>query len=198
MSNSWITSFMRKRLLLKQPLIDRQLIRLLLRVFPKRCRLLEAGSHSGHLSLLLARCGYQVTLLDRLAEPLEIAKRRFVAHGVRAEFIHGDIRTLTGEWDGVWNTGVVQTYDTAQREALIQKLSQLAPRVLLVFPDVSDELFPKQFDPNTPPGIAGCLEYPASDVSDLLVRCCRTVRRGRIAPEDLELAYPFEYVIGER
>lgn len=177
---------------------ERALLDLVFQVFPRPCRLLEAGSNTGHLSLVLAQHGYQVTLLDRLQEPIQQARKSFARKGVQAHFVVGDILDMEGVWDGVWNSGLIQCYEPSARSALINKLCQFAPRVLLIYPDVAHPLFPKHFDPTMPPGIAGCVEYPAPEIPDLLAVHCSEVHHGILSPQRLGLEYPFEYVWGVR
>lgn len=169
---------------------------LLLRTFPKPCRLLEAGSHTGHLSLVLAQLHYEVTLLDRLRLPLALAKEQFDAKNLRADFIVGDILEATGCWEGLWNSGVIQAYEPSQRALLVEKLCQLAPKVLFIYPDVMHPEFPRIFDPNIPPGITGCVEYSVTNIPELVAQHCSMVRHGSLRADDVGLRYPFQYVVG--
>jgi len=177
---------------------DRVLLALLLRCFPRPCRLIEAGSNTGHLSLVLAQRGYQITLLDCLQKPIDIAAENFARKHVAADFRVDNILSVIGEWDGVWNSGVLQCYGPSDRSALVDKLCELAPRVLFIYPDVTHPRFPKDFRFEVPGGIDGCIQYPAQDVVSLVAKHCTMVRHGTIAPRIIGLNYPIEYVWGDR
>jgi glycosyltransferase involved in cell wall biosynthesis/SAM-dependent methyltransferase len=93
--------------------------------------LLEAGCGSGHLSLELARQGYQADLLD--FEPLAIDKaqasyrKAFGKKADKYQYIVGDLNNLapslgTQKFDIVWNSGVLEHFSA---ELLAQVLSQM-------------------------------------------------------------------------
>jgi len=77
--------------------------------------LIELGSGSGHISGLLNKAGYKVTLLDFSEVALEQAKDFFASQGFNGEFIHGDITKLDSlelqQYDVVWNSGVLEHFD---------------------------------------------------------------------------------------
>lgn len=179
-----------------QPKVERTILKLLFRFFPDPCGLLEAGSNSGHLSIVLAKLGYKMTLVDRLAKPIALAREEFIRGKINAQFIVDDIRNLNGQWDGVWNTGVVQCYPPEDRLNLVNKLMELAPCVLFIYPDISHPNFPNEFDPNFPPGIAGCFEYSIPELPIIVAQRFKTVRYGTLTKDMLGLPYPMLYVSG--
>lgn len=137
-------------------------------------------------------------MLDRLPEPIDIARQRFSTKGLDADFLVDDIANIEGNWDGIWNTGVLQCYQQAEQSALIEKLCGLALCILVVYPDITHPGFPQAFDPDAPPGISGCVQYPTDQVPEHVARHCSEVHHGIIPPEASGLGYPFEYVWGSR
>jgi 2-polyprenyl-3-methyl-5-hydroxy-6-metoxy-1,4-benzoquinol methylase len=58
-------------------------------------RFLDMACGPGRHSLELARCGFQVTGVDRTALYLEEAARRAVLEQLTIEFVRGDMRTFS-------------------------------------------------------------------------------------------------------
>jgi len=185
-------------LLHRNGIADKTLLELLKRFFPKPCRLLEAGSNTGHLSLALAKYGYSITLLDCLEEPINAARRIFAGRGHEAEFIVDNILNVEGAWDGVWNTGVLQCYRGCDRQTLVEKLCSLAPACLFVYPDVSHPSFQHTGSCNVTPGLAGCREYFTDDIPDLVANYCQEIRNGQLDARLTGVGFPFEYTYGSR
>jgi SAM-dependent methyltransferase len=82
----------------------------------KEASLLELGCGSGHLSGLLAREGYDVTLLDFCRQALVKAKGFFQKYSLVGCFLEGDILDLPNlerKYDIVWNSGVMEHFDDA-------------------------------------------------------------------------------------
>lgn len=90
--------------------------------FPKLAglRSIEIGSGIGDYSLILAKLGTQVTLLDYSDEALRQAKLRFEAHGVRAEYVQADLlgqlpKSLVGKFDISMSFGLVEHFEGRDR-----------------------------------------------------------------------------------
>jgi hypothetical protein len=81
---------------------------------PSNASLIELGSGCGHLSGLLNKEGYEVTLLDFSNRALDKSKEFFKAHNLKGEFINGDIFDLSNiepVYDVLWNSGVMEHFD---------------------------------------------------------------------------------------
>jgi len=87
-------------------------------------RILEAGSGSGKISLLLAQDGHRVTLIDYSRAALSASQALYASAGVEAEFVHGSILDMPfpdGAFDVVWNAGVLEHFSPEeQRRALAE------------------------------------------------------------------------------
>ncbi|GAK43449.1 hypothetical protein TCA2_5947 [Paenibacillus sp. TCA20] len=81
----------------------------------KQLKLLELGSGSGHLSAVLAKEGYSVTLLDFSTNALEVAKNTFEQLNLQGEYIYGDLLDYSfsndQDYDIAWNSGVMEHFD---------------------------------------------------------------------------------------
>lgn len=90
-------------------------------------RIIELGSGSGHLSAILSKQGYDVTLLDFSPVALNKAKDTFKHMGLQGEFIECDL--LNGdiprdvEYDVAWNSGVMEHFN---EENLLKALNQIS------------------------------------------------------------------------
>ena len=102
---------------------------------PKGSSLLEAGSGSGQISALLARDGYDVTLLDFSDVALAKSREIFERNGLEARFILADLFEMdpqkTGTHDVVWNSGVLEHFDGWQVIDALQAMSRTAKRLVI-------------------------------------------------------------------
>ena len=84
----------------------------------------ELGSGRGDLSVLLARRGVRVTLLDASDKALEQARLRFDRLGIDAEFIKGDmlgvLDDVRGHFDLSFSSGVIEHFEDEDRTRVIQ------------------------------------------------------------------------------
>lgn len=86
-------------------------------------RTIELGSGLGDLSVLLARAGADVTLLDYCDKALTLARQRFNRLGLpatfaRADFL-GDLSEYAGRYDVALSIGVVEHFRGAARTAAL-------------------------------------------------------------------------------
>ena len=95
---------------------------------------LDVGCGAGAWTALFARQYRRVVGVDASAGMLAAAHRRLAGHG-NVELVHGDALTapLQGEFDGVLLGGLLMYLDRADAQALLRRLSQLAPngRIIL-------------------------------------------------------------------
>ncbi len=85
---------------------------------------IELGSGRGDLSVLLARRGARVTLLDRSERALEEASKRFDRLGLPARFEQADLLTRSdsteGRFDVSLSIGVIEHFAGAQRTSVLE------------------------------------------------------------------------------
>lgn len=89
--------------------------------------ILEMGCGSGHLSGLLARYGYDVTLLDFSEIALEKAKEFFKKNNLKARFIKYDfmnLNELKEEYDVIWNSGVMEHFNEKDLEKIFPQIRE--------------------------------------------------------------------------
>jgi hypothetical protein len=175
---------------------DRKLLNLIRKVFPNPCSLLEAGSNTGHLSYILSGLNYEVTLLDRLSEPIEKARKKFQLNYVKANFICDDISNVNGNWDGVWNTGVVQCYPSLERVRIVEKLCKLGNAILIIYPDIDNLNIANTFGVEIPPGINGCPEFYVDDIASIVANNFSEVHQGFLSKDQLGTDRGMHYVWG--
>lgn len=86
---------------------------------------LDAGSGTGLNSLALAALGARVTLLDIAPQALEIAKAYYDEQKLEAEYVEGSIFATPfpdGTFDVVWNTGVIEHFEPAERRLAVEEM----------------------------------------------------------------------------
>lgn len=86
-------------------------------------RTIELGSGRGDLSVLLARQGAQVTLVDRSERALDEARERFDRLSLAARFLKGDLllgdRRWTGGYDVSLSVGVIEHFKGEARTRVL-------------------------------------------------------------------------------
>lgn len=90
--------------------------------------LLELGCGSGHLSGLLAQQGYNVSLLDFSSKALNKAREFFDHYDVEGSFLEGDLldlANLPGDYDVVWNSGVMEHFDDEGLRRALQSIQSV-------------------------------------------------------------------------
>lgn len=91
-------------------------------------RVLDVGCGTGDLANWLAAQGRTVTGVDFLASPLEQAREKAAAAGVRPTFLQMDalaVGEIPERFDAVTDCGLFHTFDAAGRSAYVSALRKL-------------------------------------------------------------------------
>ncbi len=92
---------------------------------------LDAGAGTGLNSLALASRGADVTLLDVAPQALAIARSYFEEQGLSARYVEGSIFALPfpdEAFDIVWNTGVIEHFEPAERRRAVHEMLRVMKR----------------------------------------------------------------------
>ncbi len=91
---------------------------------PDDAKILELGCGSGHLSGLLSKEGYTVSLLDFSEQALEKAKGFFETHKMQGQFIKQDLFHLSirEDYDVLWNSGVMEHFNDTELLKLLKTI----------------------------------------------------------------------------
>ncbi|MBI2159601.1 MAG: class I SAM-dependent methyltransferase [Candidatus Rokubacteria bacterium] len=86
-----------------------ELAREVVRLLPRRARVLELGSGEGRDSVFLAACGFDVTGVELSRAGIDKAERLACAHEVRVRWVHGDMARahLRGPFHVVYSCGAI-------------------------------------------------------------------------------------------
>lgn len=103
------------------------ILRLLEQEFPRirGASFLEVGSGSGRISLVLARRGGQITLLDNSETAINISKALFARHGLDATFVLASAFGMPlpdNSFDVVWNAGVLEHFLFEDQVRMLQEM----------------------------------------------------------------------------
>lgn len=99
-------------------------------------RVLDIGCGTGDLAIYLAGLGCEVTGLDFLDGPIEIARRKAKAAGVEATFLVMDalaVGEIPERFDAVTDCGLFHVFDDVRRAAYVSALARLLEPGACVF-----------------------------------------------------------------
>lgn len=99
-------------------------------------RVLDIGCGTGDLAIFLAGKGCEVTGLDFLDGPIEIARRKAKAAGVEATFLVMDalaVGEIPERFDAVTDCGLFHVFDDVRRAAYVSALARLLEPGACVF-----------------------------------------------------------------
>lgn len=108
---------------------------------------LDAGSGTGLNSLALAARGAEVTLLDVAPQALEIARTYFEEQKLPATYVEGSIFALPfpdESFDVVWNTGVIEHFEPAERRLAVGEMLRVMKRdgtMITINPNASARIY---------------------------------------------------------
>jgi len=99
-------------------------------------RVLDIGCGTGDLAIYLAGLGCEVTGIDFLDGPIEIARRKAKAAGVEATFLVMDalaVGEIPERFDAVTDCGLFHVFDDVRRAAYVSALARLLEPGACVF-----------------------------------------------------------------
>ena len=109
--------------------------------------LLEAGSGTGKVSVLLALGQRKVSLLDIAPEALDTGKKVFDFHGVRGFFMRGDIFDIPfrdNSFDVVWNAGVIEHFLNDEQQKIyceMYRVCRPGGRIVIIAPSARARIY---------------------------------------------------------
>lgn len=175
-----------------------QLYQTILRFVEKNDTILEIGSGTGHISFMLAKKGFPVTMNEIRNDSLIQSLERFKEHHVPVEYVEGDCMKIKKHFDFIWNSGIVHCLWGAKREAFIKKVSQIGDTVLLFYPDTEGGT--KEVYQNTKniPGVDDAKEYPISDIPKKMKKYFKHVSYGYLSEKACGLPFKFVWALGTK
>lgn len=143
-------------------------------IFPLGSSFIEVGCGSGEIAAYLARNGYRTALVDRAHGALVLSKKFFARHGVKGEFINGDLFNIPcgdKSFDCAWNSGVMEHFTDKELIDGLRELKRVSRRKVIT-------MIPNSW----------CIPYR---LSKLYMEVIGTWEYGREIPRP-SLAYAFE------
>jgi hypothetical protein len=152
---------------------------ILIRFAKKTDRILEFGSSTGHMSFILAKDGYNISLLDIRKDPICEAIETFSHYNIKALFYNEDFLSHNNEYEFIFNSGLLQCFIDSDREKFIKHSSRISKKLLLFYP-LRDKIIPQK-DLSKINGVEGCEEYPTSSIYKIVSHHFNNMERGIIS-----------------
>jgi len=160
-------------------------------------QILEIGSGTGHISYMLSKKGFMVTMNEIRSECLIESLKKFREHGVYATGIFGDCMSIEQHFDFIWSSGIVQCLWGDKRKKFIEHLSKIGDRVLFFYPDTEGGTKEVYKNSLQIPGVDDAKEYPVSDIPKTVKKYFKKVKCGKLLEKDIGLPYKYIWVYGK-
>lgn len=175
------------------PPASRYILDLLQRNLAKEKPVLELGFGCGHILFSLAEKGYSVSGIEIRKKAFEDTQKKFTEAGFHhVDLFHLDFMEHDKEYDCIYTTGLLQSFDADYRLAMIESISRRCRKAIIVVPDIKTD---RNLDSKELPAVAGCPEYRTGNLGLELYRFFPYVRMGRWSRDMLELPDAFLYFI---
>lgn len=102
---------------------------------PKNASTLETGCGSGHISGLLAKRGYETTLVDFSKIALEKSEEFYQSQKIKGYFVNDNllsIKNVKQKYDLVWNSGVLEHFTDREILSVFKNLKKITKKYLVV------------------------------------------------------------------
>jgi hypothetical protein len=160
----------------------------------KSDRILEFGSSTGHMCFILAKNGYNVSLLDIRKDVIIEAIETFSYFNINSLFYNEDFLVHNKKYEFAFNSGLLQCFLDIDREKFIGHVSEISKKILLFYPFRNEIILPKKHSSIN--GVDGCAEYPTHSIYKIVSSYFDEVEKGKI--ENIaDYDGHFEWVFGK-
>jgi len=180
--------------ILKLDTISKAMFDILKENILKDWSVLEFGSSTGHISFHFLADGHKVDLLDIRKAPIEQVKKTFGYYNINTNFYIEDFLLFQKRYDFLWNSGCIQCCNDAEKNIWIAHCSKLAPRLILFWPDKTEEQ--RDVGRSRIKGFDHAQEYDTSKVEAIMLKYYLRITSGRI--ENTGLPYTFMWAYGSQ
>lgn len=174
-----------------------QFLKILLKYVKKTDNIIELGCGTAHVSFMLAKMGYHITLNEIRQESLTRARQAFEAQGVKAKYTAGDLFKIEGRFDLAWNSGLIQCFPDQMKKKFIYKLSINFRKIVLFFPDTTDSKKEVGKNMRMLPGVDDAKEYDIANIPSIVKSRFTVVHFGVLNPKSIGLPYKMYWIYGE-
>lgn len=159
--------------------------------------ILEIGSGTAHISYMLAKKGFSITLNEIRKDILDYSIRQFTQHHVDIKQIPGDFFKIKKTFDFSWNSGLIQCLPDPKKKEFVRKLSEVSPKVLLFYPDINNKNKVKGQNTKNIPGVDDAKEYNINTVPIIMQKYFSSIRVGTLRAKRVGLPYAMLWIYGE-
>lgn len=177
------------------PKASEYIFELLINNIDENSRIFEVGFSSGHILYALLKNGYIVEGCEIRKEEFDLTESRLKKYGFENCLLLENVMNIKTTYDVVFTTGLIQCFWGKERQDFIIKLASLAPKVVIISPEI---LCDRNTGSKMDRGVSGCAEYDTSLLVWELSHVFSKVRVGKWERDLLELKDDFVYYICEK
>lgn len=174
-----------------------EFLNILIQYLNKSEKVIELGCGSAHISFILAKLGYNITLNEIREKSLIQAKEVFEKYLIEAKYVSGNLFLISDHYDFAWNSGLIQCLKDSEKEKFVAKLAKNFKKILLFFPDTLDKNKVRGSNKKNIPGVDDAIEYDISNIPTIIQSKFTTIHFGTIRSEKIGLPYNMYWIYGE-
>lgn len=169
----------------------------LLKYICKTDNVIEIGCGTAHISYMLAKMGYSITINEIRPEAMEKIRVDFNNNHIKAKYLPGDLYKIKDHFDFAWNSGLIQCFPDEMKTKFVVKLAKCSKKILLFFPDITDPKKDVGKNKKRIPGVDDAAEYDISNVPLIIQSQFAVVHFGVLEPIRIDLPYKMFWIYGE-
>ena len=151
-------------------------------------KLLEVGFGSGHYLASISEENRVMTGVEIRKEAYNDTKIKLSTFYSDIELIEGDVLLVSGKYDLVYSTGLLQCINPNDRRRLLKHLAGLSDKAIFTVPRINDK---RNDCSKIPVGVDGCVEYDTGDLAYELSVFYAYVEKGMWLRENISLKDDF-------
>ena len=161
----------------------------------KEDRICEVGCAGGHFLAKLYEEDYKnLSGVEIREDEIKRTEQDFVTQGIIVKFINKNVLDVQEKYDVVFTTGLLQCFKESARATLMQHLSKMAKKTIIVVPEICED---RNDSSEQAVAVDGCEEFITGNFEWELSKYYSVVRSGKLNKEKIGLKDNFLYFVCE-
>ena len=150
--------------------------------------LLEIGFGSGHYLAAFSDEGFNMSGVEIKENTFRNVKEKFDVFYPEIKLIQGDLKNISGYFDLVYSTGLMQCLPKHRRKEFFMHIATLSPKVIYTVPKINID---RNIGSRKKIAVAGCEEYETSNIAYELSKIYKYVESGTWYKDEINMDNDF-------